>query len=292
MTTAEQISASGLMKPPRSEATTAPTTRSPDLRKKPSNRPGHIRPQLHQADLRRDRPGALAMLTESDEQWLREQHPALITARRSVAGTIDFRANYDHGNNRFLILHGESVSQVEGVTLSGTFQIRIEERTDKSTSQLPALYVEGIETTPDRHFNQRDNSACLCSPFDEPDFLQPQFQFPIFLEQLVVPFLYGQVYYSSRGNWPWAEYAHGAAGILEAYSKIDDQNRVEECLLQLVQDSSWSRIQSALRQEPYIKGHTPCFCTNMDQLRRCHPRALEGVRRLQQHLKTRGIPVP
>jgi hypothetical protein len=30
----------------------------------------------------------------------------------------------------------------------------------------------------------------------------------------------------------------------------------------------------------------------MDQIRRCHPAALEGARRLQQDLRALGIPVP
>lgn len=232
------------------------------------------------------------MLKEDDEQWLRYNHPALIPAGQVIAGTIKFSASYNEQRNTFLILsHG--VADPEGaVALSGTFQIRIEERTDKSISRLPALYVEGIDTTPERHINQRDKSACLCSPFDEEDFLQPELQFRGFLEQLVIPFLYGQVFYSSKRHWPWTEYSHGAAGILEAYSKIRDRNRAEECLRVLAQDTSWSKIQAALRQKPYTKGHTLCFCPKMDQIRRCHPGALEGVLRLQQDMRALGIPIP
>jgi len=231
------------------------------------------------------------MLNEGDERWLRNNYPALITAGDMVAGTIEFKASYNSQSNRFVILGGQPSEEVGGQVLSGAFQIRIQERTDKSTSQLLALFVEGIDPIPERHFSQRDNSACLCSPFDEREFLQPELQFRAFLEQLVIPFLYGQVFYSSEGHWPWAEYAHGAAGILEAYSKIDDQDRAEECIRQLAQDTNWPRIRLALRQQPYIKGHTPCFCTRKDQIRRCHPCALAGALRLQKHLRALGIPI-
>ena len=232
------------------------------------------------------------MLRERDEQWLRDTHPALVQVGPVVAGTIEFTASYNERGNIFVI-HGNGVAgQEAAVPVSGSFQIRIEERTDKSTSRLPALYVQGLELTADRHFNQRDKSACLCSPFDEDEFLQPELQFKPFLEQLVIPFLYGQVFYSSHGHWPWTEYAHGATGILEAYSKIRDRNRAEECLRLLVQDTHWPRIQSALRQSPYTKGHTPCFCAKMDQIRRCHPGALKGALRLQQDLRAFGIPIP
>lgn len=232
------------------------------------------------------------MLRDIDEQWLRENHPGLIHTGDAVAGTIEFKASYDQQNNRFLILSQGGADEIEGLTLSGAYQIRIEERSDKSVSRLPALHVRGVDQTSDRHFSQIDKSACLCSPFDEDEFLQPEFQFKPFLERLVIPFLYGQTFYSSKGHWPWTEYAHGATGVLEAYSKIAGENRLEECLRQLARDANWPRIRSALRQKPYVKGHTLCFCTKMDHIRRCHPDALEGALRLQRDLRARGIPVP
>jgi hypothetical protein len=232
------------------------------------------------------------MLNQRDEDWLRNFHPALVPEGGGVAGTISFGAVYDERSNRFLILPNENTEEVTGVVLSGDFQIRIVDRTDKTFSQLPALFVDGIDPIVDRHFSQRDKSACLCNPFDERDFLRPEFRFPDYLEQLVIPFLYGQVYFSLYRRWPWDEYAHGAAGILEAYSKNHGQNCVEECLRQIKLDSTnWPGIQAALRQEPYIKGHTPCFCGKLDHARRCHPRALEGARRLQEDLRARKISI-
>jgi hypothetical protein len=231
------------------------------------------------------------MLKRDDEEWLRSRYPALMPAGDAVTGTIDFRASYDVQANRFLILGDQVPDPAGGIALSGSFRIRIEERIDKSISQLPALYVEGVELVVDRHFNQGDKSACLCSPLEEQEFLEPEFQFTAFLERLVIPFLYGQRFYSAEGRWPWAEYAHGATGILEAYSKILEGNRAEECLRQLRRDVNWPKIRSALQQRPHTKGHTPCFCAKMDQIRRCHPGALEGVRRLQHDLQVLGIPV-
>jgi hypothetical protein len=190
------------------------------------------------------------------------------------------------------MLAGGVTEKTGSVALSGAFQIRIEERNDNSISRLPAVYVQGVDPLDVRHFNQRDKSACLCSPFDEDEFLDPELQFRPFLEQLVIPFLYSQIFYSSRGHWPWTEYAHGAAGILEAYFQLRDQNRAKECLQRLAQDRDWLRIQSALRQNPYIKGHIPCFCPRKDQIRRCHPGALKGALRLQRDLRVLGSSVP
>jgi len=231
------------------------------------------------------------MLTESDEEWLHNNYPGLLPSNGAVSGTINFTASYDRDKNKFFILDEEIPDGATSMVLSGSFQISIAERTDKSTSRLPALYIQGIDPIPARHFGQADKSACVCSPFEEQDFLEPEFQFRAFLEQLVIPFLYGQLFYSSEGRWPWAEYTHGATGILEAYSKISDGSRATECLRLLAQDMNWRKICSALQQKPHIKGHTLCFCEKPDQIRRCHPSALEGARRLQQDLRERGIPI-
>jgi hypothetical protein len=232
------------------------------------------------------------MLQENDKEWLHHNHPGLIAAENGVAGTLEFSASYNEQSNTFVI-DADGVSDQEGaLTLAGSFTIRIEERATSSTSRLPALYVEGVDPTDDRHFNQQDKSACLCIPFEEDEFVQPAFQFRLFFERLIIPFLYGQIFYSSRGRWPWTEYAHGATGILEAYSKLCDQSRATECLRLLAKDRVWPRIKSALRQTPQIKGHTPCFCPKKDHIRRCHPGALKGLLRLQQDIDALGLPIP
>jgi hypothetical protein len=231
------------------------------------------------------------MLKNDDEQWLRKAYPGLIPSAGSVAGNIEFNATYDGQNNRFVILQEAVTDATDGLALSGEFRIRIEERKDKTFSSLPGVYVEEVEATDKRHFGQKDKSACLCSPFAEGEFLRPEFEFRTFLEQLVIPFLYGQVFYSLRGHWPWPEYTHGATGLLEAYSEIVGHAKAKDCLQLLRQDKSWERIKAALQQKPYVKGHTPCFCPRMDHIRRCHPSALRGAQRLHEDIKALALPV-
>lgn len=233
------------------------------------------------------------MLTREDERWLSEAYPGLVCSAEGVSGHIAFTATYNSERNLFLILKEGVVNSVGGLPLSGSFSVRIEERTDKSISALPALYVEWVETIDHRHFSQIDKSACLCSPLEEGAFLIRDLQFAPFLEQLVIPFLYGQVFYSRNQHWPWAEYAHGAAGLLEAYGDAAEPANAADLLGRLARDRrAWPRIRAALQQEPYIKGHTLCFCPTPDQIRRCHPRALRGALRLQQDVRGQTVPIP
>jgi hypothetical protein len=233
------------------------------------------------------------MLTKEDEQWLGKTYPGLAGNAKSVAGTIEFNATYNGHDNRFLVLADGVADTVGGLALSGRFKILIEERRDKQTSALPAVYVEDVEAIADRHINRIDKSACLCSPLEENEFLVPEFQFKLFLEKLVIPFLYGQLFYSLKKCWPWSEYAHGVTGILEAYFVVADPAKTRECLRRLVQDkATWPRVRAALQQKPYIKGHTPCFCPKMDKIKRCHPTAWRGALQLQQNIRTLVIPIP
>jgi hypothetical protein len=230
------------------------------------------------------------MLTDEDKLWLREKHPGLAPVSEGVTGTIEFEAAYNKQSDRFFV-PCDGVANSGSVVLSGQFKIRIQERINKSFSSLPAVFVEEVDPISDRHFSQIDKTACLCSPLIENEFLVPKFQFEIFLERLVIPFLYAQVYYSREKHWPWSEYAHGATGLLEAYSKIADPSKADECLQKLALDANaWPRIKAALHQEPYVKGHTPCFCPKRNPIRRCHPRALEGIQQLRRDIRTRTTP--
>jgi hypothetical protein len=233
--------------------------------------------------------GVQLVLQTVDEEWLRESYPGLAVAGEILGGRIHFRAGYDATINQFYSIDEGTPNPAGALVLSGAFRIHLSARVDRSTSRLPALRVDGIDPIPDRHFNGADKSACLCSPLEEHEFLQPEPQLRVFLKQLVIPFLYGQTFFSLYRRWPWAEYAHGATGILEAYAKVRGQNQAQECLRLLSQDSQWPAIRSALRQDPYMKGHSPCFCSSGDKVRRCHSAALKGALQLQRDLNARGI---
>jgi hypothetical protein len=224
-------------------------------------------------------------LTESDKGWLQKCHPRLGLSPHGIAGTVNTVATYNRETNLFQILYNGSPDQVGGVRLRMSFSIRLEERADTSTSRLTALYVDGVEPIADRHFAQTDHTGCLCRPLEEDKFFVDELDFVPFFEQLVIPFLYGQEFYSRTGSWPWAEYAHGAAGLLEAYGNLADPSKAEECFRYLLHDKRAARCIAALVQQlSEINGHTACFCRRSDHMRRCHPGALQGLRQLRRHL--------
>lgn len=233
------------------------------------------------------------MLTDCDEEWLRQHHPKLWLSDGRVSGTIEFEAIYDPDGRWFLILGDCVTDTVGGIRLGGQFAVTISKRSDTSLSKLPAVHVDGLEPSPDRHFNQRDKSACLCSPLQEDEYLSPEFSFPRFFERLVIPFLYGQLFFSREHRWPWPECEHGAVGLLESYLELGDPRKAADCLGYLeVGSGPWKEIRDALKRGTPLKGHMPCFCEKKDQIRRCHPRALQGIRQLQIDIAAQRIPIP
>lgn len=233
------------------------------------------------------------MVNSFDEERLKHRYPALVRNGGALEGIIEFTATYDPLTNEFFNEPTACAKEPRGTTLSGQYHIRIEDRADKRVSLLPALFVQDVDAVPDRHFSQADKSACLCSPLEEAEFLEPDADLLLFIDRLVIPFLFGQLFYSEHGRWPWGQYAHGATGLLEAYCDSGDAVRAAECIRLLsVESRTWPAIKAVLQQRPFVKGHTPCFCPKGDQIRRCHPQALQGLLKLQRNIRGLKLPLP
>lgn len=232
------------------------------------------------------------MVNATDLDWLSESYPTLkLTATGGVSGPVEFSATYNRQQNMFQILYPGDEDVTDGLSLAGVFNISIEERgeDENSASRLPALRVAGITKNADRHISP-DDSACLCSPFAEKEFYTPEFDFRAYFEQLVIPFLYGQMYYEKEKDWPWDDYSHGNLGILEAYNQAGNRAAVEECLRQLRRDTAtWPRVRAVLRQRRAISGSTPCICKWHHRMARCHPGALRGLQQLRLDLRSMHV---
>ncbi len=230
------------------------------------------------------------ILSSQDKNWLNKDYPTLTIDKTGILGKIYIKATYNKERDRFLNLTNTDLNDVGGEVLDGEFKINLRERTVKVTSRLPALKIDGIEQIPARHLNKGDDSACLCNPLEEDEYLL-NFEIKTFFEKLVVPFLYGQLYYNQHTKWPWGEYAHGGSGILESYAKLQNLTKVQECIRLLKMDPKWNNIKLLLLQKSPIGGHTICFCDKGGRMRVCHPDTLEGIRKLRDDLMLKDISV-
>lgn len=232
------------------------------------------------------------MLTKEDEKWLQDNYPELKFEDNKISGNINFTATYNKDTGRFLVIKDSVEDGVGGLRLSGNFPITIRERTVTPYSKLPAVHVQGIDRIPNRHFNQSDSSACLGTPLEEKKFYTPALNFPRFLEELVIPFLYGQVYYTSHEAWPWFDYDHGGIGLLQSYSRTREtptQPLIKELLLYLESDDAkWPLYKDVLLLPRPSK--RPCPCGSKEKLKDCHSGIIEGINQLKADIREVGLP--
>lgn len=226
------------------------------------------------------------MLSREDSVWLAREYPELTPAPHEVKGLLKFTGAYHEESGRFFILHDDPPHAEIGTVLSGGFEIKIRWRLDLKATALPKLFVDGVSHTPDCHFFQNDFSACLCSPLQHQDFLLPEFMFRRFFNELVVPFLYGQVFLSAYGKWPWGEFAHGATGILEAYGATRGPRKAQQCISSLADDKDWVTIKSTMLHRNQVDPNLRCFCGSKQSIKRCHPAALRGAQTATERSKT------
>lgn len=138
----------------------------------------------------------------------------------------------------------------------------------------------------DLHRNPRNNSACVCVKQEEKIRFPTGSNLMTFLNDLVIPYLYGLSYYNRHGKWaPWGEYSHGCLGLLEFYAydthdlSIED---VEKYAPDFKIDKAWKEYHKQLRKPSPKRA---CVCGSGKEFEKCHKIAYRGLVRLHGELK-------
>jgi len=163
--------------------------------------------------------------------------------------------------------------------------------------QLPYLVESGgrtkkiaekhnITDLQDLHCNTKDNyTACLCARREEKKKFPPGSNLTVFIENLVIPYLYGLSYFEKCGKWaPWGELSHGALGSLEYHVETTDkvtEELIREISLDLRSDENWKYYNKQLRQP---SGRKRCVCSSGEPFEFCHKKAWEGLLRLHAEI--------
>lgn len=235
------------------------------------------------------------MLTNSEIEWLADAHPRLIPnkAGSEVKGYLEFVAVYekDKAKDGFTLLRPGDIPPTGGVTFSGSYRVHIV--TSKREGRLPSLRVDDKSLPTDqlqlmnRHFYPRDKSACVCGVVEESRLVAQGLNFKVYIEELAIPFLYGQKYFEKHGVWPWKDYAHGTCGALESYFAEGSPEFVASTIQRLTGiPKDMAKVKAILTSKERPKGHLPCFCDKHDHIRRCHPDAWGGLLKLYNHLRS------
>jgi len=101
--------------------------------------------------------------------------------------------------------------------------------------------------------------ACLYYPDAQWRHYSEKTNFIEFVNKVVTPFFWGQVYFDKKGKWPYPARAHFDAGALDYYK---EELGVESPFI-IVQF-----LDDILR--PHISGHRSCPCGSNKRYRHCH----------------------
>jgi len=143
-------------------------------------------------------------------------------------------------------------------TLSDKFEIAIfipKEYPEK----LPLVWSDGCRIRKDFEHINSDGSFCLAVPIEERSTFDRSPTLLGFIDNLVVPFLYGYAYWEKFGAMPFDERSHGAAGLLEYYLDIySTSNKVT------VLKGVYGLVRFG------YKPHEKCPCGSGKKVLRCH----------------------
>jgi len=168
----------------------------------------------------------------------------------SVSGNLSFLAHYNG-------ISIEDEYTVEITVPEGYPQI------------LPTAKEIGGRIPKDFH-TYPDKTLCLGSPIETKMKFRNRETLLGFVEDLLIPFLYGYSYREKCGEMPYGELSHGMNGIVEAYKglfQIDDDLAVMAFLKILADDN--------------YRGHISCPCGSNVKLRNCHGNIIRELKHYQ-----------
>lgn len=146
-----------------------------------------------------------------------------------------------------------------------------------------------LADTKDLHCNPEDGTACVCVLQEMTTRFSVGSRLIAYIDELAVPYLYGLSYFDKFGKWPWAEYSHGALGLLEYYAKAPEQAKESyERVLQTLRSYTdfWPQFRNKLRNPG---GRRLCICGSGQPFAKCHAEAWKGIRRMRTGLLRLGL---
>jgi hypothetical protein len=144
----------------------------------------------------------------------------------------------------------------------------------------------GIRDHRDLHRNPGTGTACLCVKPEEPRRFPKGSDLPHFIEELVVPYLFGLSHFEEYGKWPWPDYSHGTLGIVEYCADAPSDESIGSTVDLLKQDASWRRLRRQIRKPSAMR---MCLCGSGKPIWRCHKRVWAGIIKLNSDLQRLGL---
>lgn len=131
-------------------------------------------------------------------------------------------------------------------------------------------------------------SACVCASQERRRKFPEGSDLIVYVDDLVIPYLYGLSHYDKFQRWPWGERSHGALGSLEAYADISDPSNADitETLVMIRATPNWTVYHKQLKK---ISPNKKCPCSSERPFSLCHKDALVGLEKLAKDAKSLNL---
>ncbi len=244
------------------------------------------------------------ILSNEDKKWLQDNYPLLKVEKNDshelvIAGVLHFHAYYDEAKDEYTY-NPAKVALNNKYDIIDSYEILV-------TSSLPGNVLPIVVETKGRilslartrklklcdlHVNEH-GICCLCPKLFDTIQYPKGINILDFMYDLVVPFFYAQSYFEKYGDWPAGAYSHGDLGILEYYAEVISKGYSATDTVKMFFDSLEGTTQKLIINSAMISRQWVCLCEKRAKFRKCHPKAMNGLKQLKhdydQYERTRRV---
>ena len=150
-------------------------------------------------------------------------------------------------------------------TIADTFEIELL-IPEWYPDRLPRVRETGARVAGDYDHVYTDGGLCLAVPVEERRLFARHPSLLGFVNELVVPYLFGYCHWRRHGEHPFGERKHGGEGVAQYYVEM----------LNLKDDIAALAVVAFLFEHGY-RGHHACPCGSGQIVRKCHGAALREL---------------
>lgn len=227
------------------------------------------------------------MWTRDDLNWLKASYPSLREVSPGIIeGDLAFSmlrvsGQYTVSPPNNLV---ENTQPPDYLHISDTYSIRI---TWLEGAQYPRAHENGgkladtasrlNKSLMDMHQYDHDGALCLAADMALDKAFRSGFQLDVFIEGLLIPYLFAQSHFAKTGIWLWGELSHGFIGIFEWLTREEeptpeDISATRKSLNKHLGTEHVSKLRE-MRWRPHFK----CLCGSGAKTRDCHPEIIKAL---------------
>lgn len=238
------------------------------------------------------------MWTHDDLKWLAASYPNLREIKPGqIEGSLTFKMLRSGG--QYLVNPADKLvmdtSTADYLYLSDTYKIRINWPEGEPYPKAREIGGRLAETAKrldksllDMHQYEQDSALCLAAAMDLERTFSSGFKLDVFVEELLIPYLFAQSHYDKTQTWLWGELSHGWLGLLEWLGRQEspDDRDIGATYKYLYAQLGKEKVGKLLGQR--WRGHFKCLCGSSKKTHYCHPEVQRAISLLRNAL-TRGL---